>query len=325
MALDLLVLWVAITNWMSAHLLAKRGVVNLGRSPEGGALVGMQVPCRHERSRRTEHSDGTLSHHQLVPVVGPPNLPARGTYPHLLTPGGLGRSALLRARRQHPDRDRRIGPGDPLPVEGWHRIDRAGRVPRTRARDHRRRDRRGVGLRFLCLAGCSVLEPNSSNQCLRPSAGWLHSRGSGVLGCDRKPQSVCAARGSRQMGILDLCCGHRERILRRLPPSPQPPIQPCAGSSVLECDRACDERILLRLKGCLRHHRLPQLLRYPGCDPSAGCLGETLCLRASDNPAAGHGRGSHSVANRNACTVAQLGDRTHAPACKMILRVSPYL
>src|SRR5829696_5968048 len=223
MALDLLVLWVAITNWMSAHLLAKRGVVNLGRSPEGGALVGMQVPCRHERSRRTEHSDGTLSHHQLVPVVGPPNLPARGTYPHLLTPGGLGRSALLRARRQHPDRDRRIGPGDPLPVEGWHRIDRAGRVPRTRARDHRRRDRRGVGLRFLCLAGCSVLEPNSSNQCLRPSAGWLHCRGSGVLGCDRKPQSVCAARGSRHMGVLDLCCGHRERILRRLPPSPQPP------------------------------------------------------------------------------------------------------
>src|SRR5215216_1059318 len=144
----------------------------------------MHVHCTHERIFRTEYSQSAHPHHRPVPGVDPRDLSARRTHSHLTTAGGYGRTTLLRARHQHPDRDRRVGAGDPLHVEGANRIDPASRVPRARPRSRRRRDRGGVGPRFLCLAGRSVLEPSSLRQRLRPGAGELHSRGTGLLGRD---------------------------------------------------------------------------------------------------------------------------------------------
>ena len=53
-----------------------------------------------------------------------------------------------------------------------------------------------LGLAFYALQGGSVLEPDSSHQCLRPGARDLYSGDSGVLGRGRERLSSFAA-GSR--------------------------------------------------------------------------------------------------------------------------------
>src|SRR5215208_4521981 len=154
-------------------------------------------------------------------------------------------------------------------------VSRAGTVSTQQAgfrggrpRGHRRRGRRGDRLRFLRLAGRSVLEPGSPYQRLRPGLGGLHSGDPGLLGRDRERISGFVAR-SRQMGLLDPGGDHCEHPVRVLPLRPQPPVQHGTRGRVPERDRACDEPVLLRLKGRLRDHRLPQLPRDPRRDASA--------------------------------------------------------
>src|SRR5215213_10319554 len=77
----------------------------------------MYVDCSHESSCRAEYADGPNRCLRLVPGVGSRDLPARRAHSDLPTPGSDGRTTLLRARRQHPDRDWWIGSCDPLPVE----------------------------------------------------------------------------------------------------------------------------------------------------------------------------------------------------------------
>jgi hypothetical protein len=179
----------------------------------------MYVDCSHEHSCRAEYADGPFRCLRLVPGVGSRDLIARRAHSDLPTPGSDGRTTLLRARRQHPDRHWWIGCCDPLLVESGHHIDRAGWVQRIRARGCRYSCRRGARLSFLRLAGRSVLEPDSSHQCLRSGAGDLYSGDSGVLGRGRERLSSSAA-GSRQMGVRNPGGDHRERPVRHLPLRP---------------------------------------------------------------------------------------------------------
>ena len=93
-----------------------------------GVLGDRQYTDLNECNRRTDYSKSTHLRPRLVPVVGSRNLSPGGSHPHPSAAGSHWCQAGLRARRQHLDRDRRIGPGGPLPVEhrARYRLGRSG-------------------------------------------------------------------------------------------------------------------------------------------------------------------------------------------------------